>query len=407
MLNLDQFMNIHLLRKEGHSIRKIAHLSGCSRNTVRKTLRQRSPQPPKPRERKTLLDDFEVYLRERFEEHRLSAVRLCQEIRPMGYSGSVDTVRNFVRDLKAQAGHISPKLTVRYETPPGKQAQSDWGEVGRYQLSDGRVLYVHAFVMVLSYSRLIYAEFTISTRREVLIDCHHRAFEFFGGVPETILYDNLKTVMDCPGQINPEFGDFALHYGFGVKAHRPYRPRTKGKVERAIAYLKDNFLRGRCFNGLDDLKLQLLQWLELANARVHGTTARVPLEAAKEEQLMVFDPARRWTPTDRVARRVSAEALVQHRGSLYSVPAQFCGRSVLVEARGGQIMVRSDDLIIACHAAAKEPGSRVELPEHVEERWALSMHTNRPASASQPLCDIRFEEDVEQRPLALYEQEAA
>jgi hypothetical protein len=145
----------------------------------------------------------------------------------------------------------------------------------------------------------------------------------------------------------------------------------------------------------------------MANARVHGTTGRVPLEAAKEEGLMVFDPVRPWTPTVRVTRRVSAEALVQHRGCLYSVPARFCGRSVSLEARAGQIVIRSDDMIVASHAAATTAGSRVEVPEHLQERWTLSTRTAQPKNASKPLCDIRFEEDVQQRSLALYEQEAA
>jgi transposase len=409
MLTLEHFMNIHLLRTEGHSIREISRLTGSSRNTVRKILKQRSPQSAKKRIRSTrILSSFEDYLQLRFTEHRLSAVRLNQEIRTMGYRGSVDTVRSFLRGLKVQQGAISSKLTVRYETPPGRQAQCDWAEIGRFQLLDGRRAYVHAFVMLLSYSRYLYAHFTLSMRREVLIDCHHRAFEFFGGIPETILYDNLKTVMNTPYEVNPEFADFALYYGIGVKNHRPYRPRTKGKVERAVSYLKDNFLRGRCFHGLQELNGQLVEWLAAANSRVHATTGRIPKEALKEEPLQAFDPKRIWSRPERVQRRVNAEALVQHAGSFYSVPAQFCGRVVKVQAHSCQIQIRCDDLIIASHPKAREPGSRIEVPEHVKERWELSTKHLKTQADTPPLCKIHFEEEqVEQRPLSIYEQEAA
>jgi transposase len=302
MLELDQFMNIHLLRKEGHSIRRIARLSGHSRNTVRKVLKERAPRPPQKRAYHSQLDEFKAYLRQRYLEHQLSAVRLTEEIRTMGFKGSVVIVRRFLHQLH-QSNQISKKLTVRFESPPGKQAQCDWTEVGRYPLADGRRFYVYAFVMVLSYSRMRYVEFTTSMRQEVLIGCHQRAFEYFGGVPETILYDNMKQIRIGPGRLHPLFVDFATHYGFGIQSHRPWCPRTKGKVERSIGYVKDNFLRGRQFAGLADLNAQRWTWMQAANSKVHATTGRIPSDLLLEEGLQPLAGLRPWTAAQRCQRQ--------------------------------------------------------------------------------------------------------
>ena len=124
MLDIDQFMNIQLLKREGHSVREIARLSGHSRNTVRKVLRARAPRQAAPRQRDSLVDAFKPYLRERYLQHQLSAVRLTQEIRAMGFEGGERIVRRFLAQLR-QSTQICKKLTVRFETPPGKQAQCD------------------------------------------------------------------------------------------------------------------------------------------------------------------------------------------------------------------------------------------------------------------------------------------
>src|SRR5579862_42167 len=181
-----------------------------------------SPRPSK-------LEPFHPYLRERFLQHGLSAIRLTQEIIPMGFRGSVQIVRRFLHTLKTSP---SSKLTVRFETPPGEQAQAHWAELGRFTSPSGEPIRLYTFVIVLSFSRMLYAEFTRSMRIETLIRCHQNAFAFFGGWPRHILYDNMRQVAAGPQRINPRFRDFADHHGFAVRTHRPYRPRTKGKVER-------------------------------------------------------------------------------------------------------------------------------------------------------------------------------
>ena len=200
------------------------------------------------------------------------------------------------------------KLTVRFETPPGRQAQADWAYCGRFADVDGKPIAVYAFVMVLGYSRQLFVRFTTSMRLGELIECHQEAFAYFGGWPQTILYDNMKQVKLSAFQWNERFLDFARHYGFTPKTHRAYRPRTKGKVERAVDYVKDNFLTGRTFHGLDELNAQARHWLATtANVRIHGTTQQRPVDLFAEEQptLAAYDSLPAYRFVDPAPRQVS------------------------------------------------------------------------------------------------------
>jgi transposase len=189
MIRLEQWMDIKDLHRQGHSIHAIVRLTGHGRNTVRKVLRQKAPEPFKaPRHRKSILDPFKPYLTKRFQECALSGVRLFEEIQAQGYTGSLDTVQIFLKTLKAERTSKA-KLTVRFETAPGQQAQADWAEIGRFE-----GVKVYAFVMVLSFSRMLYVEFTTSMALPELIRCHQNAFAYFGGMPGSILYDNMAQV---------------------------------------------------------------------------------------------------------------------------------------------------------------------------------------------------------------------
>ncbi len=405
MLNLDQFMNIRFLHKQGHSVREIARLTGHSRNTVRKLLRTKRTPTPVPRGRISKLDPYKPYLTERWQAHGLSAVRLWPEIVAKGFSGSAQIVRRFLHELKA-ARQPDPRLTVRFETPPGEQAQCDWAEVGRYPQPDGTSVRIYAFVMVFGYSRYLYTEFTRSMSLATLIRCHQNAFAFFGGWPRRILYDNMRQVVVGPERINAQFLDFTRHHGFEVKRCRPYRPRTKGKVERSVSYLRDSFLNGRTFSGLDDLNAQGRHWLgSVANIRIHGTTHARPCDRLLEETLTSGVELNPYQVTHSTARTVGTEALVRFEKSDYSVPARWVGTRVSVDAGDSVVVIRAKDLIVAEHPVASGPGQRVESPAHVRERWERSVAT---AVALPPKgCHIHFTETVQVRPLAVYAEVAS
>jgi transposase len=394
-------MDIKLLHKEGHSIRQIARLTGNSRNTVRRMLRGQQPLRFKTPERGSKLDAFRDYVRQRYEACGLSAVRLLEEIRPMGFTGSIDILRRYLATLTAPY-KAAARLTVRYETPPGQQGQADWAYCGKFPDTSGKLIAIYAFVMVLSFSRMIFVRFTRSMKLPVLIDCHQQAFAFFGGWPATILYDNMKQVKLSYSQWNPLFLDFAGHYGFAPKTHRPYRPQTKGKVERGIRYLDGSFLRGRDFTGLEDLDAQGLHWCEqTANVRVHATTGRRPVDLWPQEGLTALGAVRPYRVAEPIRRTVDREAMVAYGKSRYSVPPEHSGKTVAVEASAGKIIIRCQDLVIAEHREAAIPRSSVVLPEHAAALWKMSLQ--RETSPPPPSWRMSFTQEVATRPLESYE----
>ncbi len=234
MLSWEAGMEIKDLYRQGHSIRSTALLSGHSRNTVRRVLRPMVKS--NKRGRKSQLAPFSDYLRKRYLETGLSGVRLCEEIKQMGYGGAVDAVQRFLKQLDEPRKALE-KATVRFETPPGEQAQVDWAEIGSFLDEAGERRKVYAFVMILAFSRMLFVQFTTSMKLAELIGCHQAAFEFFGGWTHRILYDNMKQVCLSQTEWNPLMQDFLSHHGIQPLTCRPYRPRTKGKVERAIRYL--------------------------------------------------------------------------------------------------------------------------------------------------------------------------
>lgn len=232
------------------------------------------------------LDPYKDYLLARLSEFpELSAAALYEEIRAQGCEGGISILKDFTRPYRRRRREPA----VRFETPPGRQAQVDWAELGRHELR-GQHVALHLFVMVLGFSRALYAEAVTSVDLPTFLACHARAFAYFGGMPAEILYDNAKVVVfertAAGPRYNPGLLDFASRYGFAPRLCRPYRARTKGKVERSIGYLRDRFLCGRSFADLEDLNYLLLGWLDaVGNRRYHATTSERPAERLAREGL--------------------------------------------------------------------------------------------------------------------------
>jgi transposase len=377
LLSLEEWMDVKLLVKQGLSQREIARRTGLSRNTVARLVDQKHPAHYSRPARGSQLDPFKSYLLRRLEEAPLSAVRLREEIGPMGFSGSVDVVRRFLSAHRQEAKALA-RATVRFETPPGKQAQVDWAHVGSVPDAAGVPVKVYAFTMVLGFSRMLYVEFTTSMELPVLLACHQHAFAFFGGWTEEVLYDNMAQVkLPHSADWHPLFLDFAQHYGFLPRTCRVRRPRTKGKVERAISYLQDSFLLGRTFADLPDLQARGLHWLQhTANVRVHATTQRRPGDLFSEEKLTALATAVPYRLGARRLGKVSAEGYVHLAGSRYSVAPEHVGKEVLIEVVGPddqRVRVRCGDLVLAEHRRAERPGLCIAAPEHVAAFWQLCM----------------------------------
>lgn len=228
-------------------------------------------------ERPGKLDSYKPLIEERLTQYpELTAVRLYTEIHAAGYTGGVSQLRAFIRRTRPK-----PLLDpiVRFETPPGHQAQVDFAE---FRFPWGKR---HALLLVLGYSRLLWFRFYERQDMQTLFSGIEESFAFFGGVPRELLFDQMKSVITRDerahgGRLveNMEFLRFAAHWGFRPRACQPYRAQTKGKVERPIRYVRQSFVYGREFVGDGDLDSQRRTWLDnVANVRVHQTTKEVPV----------------------------------------------------------------------------------------------------------------------------------
>lgn len=237
------------------------------------------PRPPVPRK----LDPFTSIIETRLDKYPdLSASRLFEEIRAAGYTGGYSPLRDYVRQVRPRP---PAEPIQRFETAPGHQMQVDFAE---FKFPWGKR---YALVVVLGYSRLLWLKFYERQDMRTLMSGLEEAFAYFGGVTPELLFDQMKAVITrderlTQGQLvkNGEFLRFSAHWAFTARACRPYRAQTKGKVERPIRYVRENFVYGREFLNDADLDEQRSRWLEKANGRLHGTTKEVPRERFEREE---------------------------------------------------------------------------------------------------------------------------
>jgi transposase len=347
-------------KRQGLSITQISQLTGYSRPTIRKYLAQNKPPRYGPRQpRSTVLEPHLSFLEERLQAGVWNATVLWRLLQERGYTGGYTTVKDFVRPKRRQAHTVAVR---RFETPPGHQAQVDWGDLGKITDPDGTAHKLNAFVMTLGSSRAMFCDIATDQKLPVFLRMHEAAFEALGGVPQEILYDNTKTVVlktltegvDGRGEVrlNPTFADFARYWGFTPRLCRPYRPQTKGKVESGIGYLRKNFLCGRDATSVEDLRHQIRTWTAtVANIRVHGTTHRVVAQAWDEEKptLQPLHSRRAYPLVVECVRRVTRDAFVCWHSNRYSVPWQQAGQEVWVREIGAVVEILGNQTAVAVH----------------------------------------------------------
>lgn len=293
----DRVLFRHYL-EEGMTKTAIAERLGISRRTVGRWIRKgeldRDPEEPpryKPRPPVTRkLDPYKGIIEVRLKDYpKLSSVRLLEEIRAAGYEGGYTQLKAYVREVRPRPPEDP---VVRFETAPGRQAQVDFAD---FLFPWGRR---YALLIVLGFSRLLWAQFFRRKDMRALLDGLERAFAFFGGVPQELLFDQMRSVITRDGRLsgeklvtNGEFVRFAAHYDFKIRACRPYRAKTKGKVERPVHYLRENFVYGREFLNDGDLDAQLGRWLErTANVRVHATLKEQPVVRFERDERALLQP---------------------------------------------------------------------------------------------------------------------
>jgi transposase len=366
------------LAREGMSVSAIARRTGLDRKTVRKYI-AKGLEPPvyTPRlARPTLLSPHEDYLRERLQAFpELTGRRLLREIRAHGYTGSYTVLKDFLRTIRPRS---EAPFERRFETAPGKQAQVDFAYF-KTTFTDApeveRVVWL--FSMVLGHSRMMWARFVARQDLQTVLRCHIAAFEAFGGVPEQILYDRMKTAVigdagkaEQPAQgiaYNKRLLDLAAHYSFLPKACKPYRAKTKGKVERPFRYVREDFFLARTFRNLDDLNTQFAQWLDqIANVRQHATTQRAVVEHfAEERPHLKALPAGPFNTVLALERRITRDGMVSVAGNLYSVPDCTRRRPVEVQLTAQTVTILEEDgTVIATHPVLEGRGRHRIAPGH-------------------------------------------
>ncbi|MFQ6118783.1 MAG: IS21 family transposase, partial [Methanosarcinales archaeon] len=229
---------------------------------------------------------------------------------------------------------------------PGEEAQVDFGYVGRLRDSTGKLRKAWVFCYGLSYSRMDYYEVVFSQKVKTFLQCHIHAFHYFGGVPEVVKMDNLKSAVLRAHFYEPEYQRdyllFSRHYGFSPQPSRVRTPTDNAMAESRIKYVKRNFFRGRKFKDINHCQRELREWMErVSHQRIHGTTKRVPTEVFKEEEKVKLKklPEIDFELCDWVKRKVSSNCHIAFDNNYYSVPYAYCGKEVTLKVTDSLIRV--------------------------------------------------------------------
>ena len=395
-LKMATVSSILTLYKRGWSQRKIAAELGVSRTSVRRhlglnagdpnctsnpppgssgpnydsncTTNPPPGSPPGPQSGcEPLRDIIELKLAQ-----GLSAKRIHQDLAAdHGFAHGYDSVKRYVRRL----GQTSPLPVRRLETLPGRQAQVDLGTGAPIVGPDGRRRKTHVFRIVLSHSRKGYSEVVFRQDTNSLLQCLENAFWHFGGVPETTVIDNLRAFVTHAGwydpELNPRLASFAEHYGTVILPTKPYTPRHKGKIERGIAYVKGNALKGRRFASLAEENRHLLEWeTAVADTRIHGTTRKQVGRIFEmiERPALGELPAGRFPLFEEALRSVHRDGHVEVDKAYYSVPPEYVRRTVWARWDGRLVRIFNKRMEQVAVHARQEPGRFSTQDQHIHAR---------------------------------------
>jgi transposase len=382
MLTAEQINAIHRLHWADHwSLRKIARHLHLGRPTVAKYLETPAPSPAR-RQRTSKLDPFKPTIAELLaQDPTASAVVIAQRLRPLGFDGGMSILKEHLHAVRAQT--VVKRAYVRMEPAAGERFEIDWGHFGAllYQ-GDARKLY--AFCLVECHSRKLYVEFTHSQSFETFVRCHIHAFQTLQGVARELWYDNLATaVAEHDGNLvrfHPRFLAFAREYNFFPRACHVRAAWEKGKVERSVGYLRQNFWPLRTFTDLADVNFQVRHWLdEVANRRRHRETGQTPEERFRPEMLHLL-------PTLAPDYRDTAEALVHKDlrlafdGNHYCVPPRYVGYHLTVKADASSLAIYDQHQEIVSYARCWQRGQVLGAERYQKELFAQRAAAQRSAA---------------------------
>ena len=363
---------LRLHHVEGWPVGTIGAELGRHHDTIEGVLAHAGLGVQKVSTRPRLVDPFLPFLKETLDKHpRLRASRLWSMAKARGYTGSKSGFRAIVSRLRPRP---AAEAYLRRTVLPGQEAQVDWGHFGK--LAVGRALRdLWVLVIVLSYSRRRFLRFSLRAAMPSFLRGHVEAFHFFGAVPRVILYDNLKSaVLEREGdavRFNPTLLGLAAHYRFEPRACAPYRPNEKGRVERAIRDVRDNFFAAREFRTVDDLNAQARAWChEIASERRVPNQRELTVDAAfaQERPKMIELPPDDFPVEERVVVRVGKTPYVRFDKNDYSVPHTHVRRDLTVIATDERVRVVDPEAVtevLADHPRSYDRDQRVEQPEHL------------------------------------------
>jgi len=396
-----------MMRQQGKKIHQIAEALGKSERTIHYYL----SEPSRPRKERTYpskLDQFKPYIDTILEDDpTFNREVLLRNLKKQKYEGSITILREYAAQKSAE---ITRKAIIRFETEPGYQAQVDWKILGT-QTVEGRLQKLYAFVMVFGYSRKPFVVHTTSMDMTTFLMCHVLAFNYFGGVPQEILYDNMKTAFiytagDEKWNPNKHLLSLARHYGFTPRRCQVRRPQTKGKVERFIHFYENNFWveqKGWPLK-LDELNEAVLKWAELINEKpIRDLNETRNERFTHEKSFLTPLPEHSFDYRRPFQAKVSRESLIRVKSNWYSVPPKYIGEELTVrinplsheaEVSDGEEVVRTFGLNL------EEKNQRYYLPEHSKALKALwkkqySIPKPRKRRPTPPDVDIRSPEQYE------------
>jgi transposase len=356
------------------SIKGTAREAGCDRDTVKAALgRPRVVVRKKAMRSKPPLGKLEPFLpllRSLVVDDGLTAILAYEELQTAGFSGRYSIVKDAVRTLRPKQ---RPTVTTVVDHPPGAEGQVDWSPYS--VLLGGETRIVHAFSMVLPFSRFIFVRFAFDEQLDTLLRLHEEAFTLLDAIPHEMTYDNMTTVGRHVGPnevwINPQFAAWAKPYDFSIRLTRPGMPNDHASVERHMYYIERNCLlrRRSRFADLADLNRHAETWCATtANVRIHGKTRRRPLDQLMyERSFMMALPSARPEPYRTQIRKVGTDFCVAYDTNTYSVSPKHVGHDVTVRVYPERVEIWLENQILATHLRTAERYCRHVLPEHAEE----------------------------------------
>jgi len=381
MIRKEDFAVIHSLHQRGVFLTDIAHELGVHPRTVSRALKLDGVPERERKRTASKLNPHKSTIDRLLSEGVWNAKVVWREIQAEGYTGRYTILRDYIQPKRV----LRPgRATVRFETGPGQQLQTDWGEL-EVEIA-GQLTTVSFVVNTLGYSRRFHFWGTDSQDAEHTYEGLIRSFEYFGGVPREVLVDNQKSAVLVPShqgppRFNDRFLDLAAYYGFSPRACRPYRAQTKGKDERMVGYVKGNFfVRYRAFESWPHLNQLAERWLaEEADPRVHGTLKEVVAERfAREQPALGPLPRQRYDTSYHELRRVASDCYIDVRGNRYSVPARLVAQTVTVRiGLDGVLQVYHAEQLVASHVLRPVAQGWSTVPEHHADLWDEALRVER------------------------------